>query len=113
MTNSLSVEPGVERRSEPRVPITRNALIRAQDGSVVKSQVVDVSPSGLRIRYRGKGLEAGSEVDVIYPLVDSRATVAWTVRSDQWIETGLHVTAEDKGETIDLVELLSIAVAPV
>jgi hypothetical protein len=94
------------------MPITRNALIRAQDGSVVKSQVVDVSPSGLRIRYAGKGLEAGSEVDVIYPLVDSRATVAWTVRSDQWIETGLHVTAEDKGETIDLVELLSIAVAP-
>ena len=111
MTHSLSAEPGIERRSEVRVPVTRNALIRPRDGEVVKSQVVDVSPSGLRIRYSGKALEAGSEVDVLYPFIDSRATVAWTARAGQWIETGLHVTAEED-EGVDLMQLLSIAVPP-
>ncbi len=111
MTHSVRAQPEIERRSETRVPITRNALIRSRDGSVVRSQVVDVSPRGLRIRYSGKSLEAGSEVDVLYPLVEPRAIVAWTVRSGQWIETGLHVTAEGQNKGVDLVQLLSTASA--
>src|SRR5690242_15844441 len=95
MTHSSSApEVAVDRRSEPRLTSSGEALLRPYDHTLLKGEIMDMSPGGFRMRYVGKRMKVGSEVDVLSPWDNVRATVAWTIRSGDWIQAGLRVSAQ-------------------
>lgn len=87
-----TAQPAVEKRAEPRTTGTGEAVLRAYNGNLLRGDLMDLSPRGLRMRYVGKRMKVGSEVEVLSPWERVRATVAWTIRSGEWIQAGLTVS---------------------
>lgn len=83
---------GLDRRREPRTPATGKVVVRLDHGrKVIQAEMVDVSPSGFRIRYRGLPLQSGSDVDITYPWGDVKASIVWVRAQDGWVEVGFMV----------------------
>jgi hypothetical protein len=88
-------EPAIERRAAPRTPASGEVVFRSYDHILLKGEVMDVSPTGFRIRYVGKRMRVGSDVEVIHPWNNVRARIAWTIRSGDWIQAGLQMISDD------------------
>jgi hypothetical protein len=84
---------GVERRREPRQPAKGKVVVRLDQGNtILRGEMVDVSPSGFRIRYRGDTrLLAGSEVDISYPWGEVKASIVWVRSENEWTEVGFLI----------------------
>jgi hypothetical protein len=48
--------------------------------------MIDVSPSGFRIRYRGEPLEVGAEVEVSYTWGDVKVHILWMCTRGEYCE---------------------------
>jgi hypothetical protein len=83
---------GLDRRREARQTAKGKVVVRLDHGkTVIRGEMVDVSPSGFRIRYRGPALPAGSDVDISYPWGDVRASIVWVRSEDNWTEVGFMI----------------------
>ena len=83
-----------ERRILPRTATTGEVILRPYDRSLVQGEMLDVSLNGFRIKYVGKRMRVGAEVEVIHPWTNLKATIAWTIRSGDWIHAGLQIVQE-------------------
>jgi hypothetical protein len=92
MSHSASPQPAIEQRMLPRTVATGDVVIRAYDRNQLQGEMLDVSACGFRIRYVGKRMRIGSEVEVLHPWTNLKATVAWTIRSGEWIHAGFQLT---------------------
>jgi hypothetical protein len=94
-----AIHPGVpqskadlDRRREARQAAKGKVVVRLDHGkTVIQGEMVDVSPSGFRIRYRGHALPAGSDVDISYPWGDVRASIVWVCSEGDWTEVGFTI----------------------
>jgi hypothetical protein len=92
MSASSGVEPGIERRLAPRTVTGGEVVLRPYDHTLLQGQMVDVSSGGFRMRYVGKRMRVGAEVEVIHPWNNLKAILAWTIRSGDWIHAGFTLT---------------------
>jgi len=88
MSYSSAVEPAADRRLAPRSITGGEIVLRSYDRTLLQAEMVDVSSGGFRIRYVGKRMRVGSEVEVIHPWNSLKAVLAWTIRSGDWIHAG-------------------------
>jgi hypothetical protein len=58
---------------------------------VVHGEMVDVSPSGFRIRYHGAPITAGSTAEVTYPFGEVQARVVWVCPVGGWCDAGFQI----------------------
>jgi hypothetical protein len=98
MSPSSGVEPGIERRLAPRTVTGGEVVLRPYDHTLLQGQMVDVSSGGFRMRYVGKRMRVGAEVEVIHPWNNLKAILAWTIRSGDWIHAGFTLTPYLSGE---------------
>ncbi len=92
--DSVSAQPraGLDRRREERQPAKGRVVVRLDQGkTIIRGEMMDVSSSGFRIRYRGEALSAGSEVDISYPWGEVRASIVWVRRENGWTEVGFLI----------------------
>jgi hypothetical protein len=81
-----------ERRREDRKSATGEVVVRLDFGTrVIRAQLVDVSPSGFRIRYPGVILKTGIEADITYPLGYVKARIMWVRQAGPICEAGFLV----------------------
>jgi len=89
---STNSKAGLDRRRELRQPAKGKVVVRIDQGkTVICGEMVDVSPSGFRIRYRGNILQAGSDVDISYPWGEVKASIVWVRAEDGWTEVGFLI----------------------
>lgn len=62
--------------------------------TLIRGEMVDISPSGFRIRYRGAPLRPGSSIQINYPWGNIYARVIWIRALDGWRDAGLLVCDE-------------------
>ncbi len=88
------VEIVFERRSEQRESASGEVTLRMNDGNdAVHAEMVDVSRTGFRIRYRGEPPQKiKSDTDISYPWGHVKASLIWIRAVDGWIELGFLVT---------------------
>jgi hypothetical protein len=80
-------------RSETREPANGAVSVYLGNGKPeIHGEMVDVSPSGFRIRYRGKALTLGSEVRISYPWGKVHASIVWVSEIGEYVETGFLIT---------------------
>ncbi|MGE0405980.1 MAG: PilZ domain-containing protein [Candidatus Korobacteraceae bacterium] len=91
MSESQAVEAGIERRLVPRTLANGEVVLRPYDRTLLQGQMVDIGAGGFRMRYVGKRMRVGSEVEVVHPWNNLRALVAWTIRSGDWIHAGFKL----------------------
>jgi hypothetical protein len=91
MSYSSAAEPGIDRRLAPRSITGGEVVLRPYDHSLLQGQIVDVSSGGFRIRYVGKRMRVGAEVEIIHPWNNLKAVLAWTIRSGEWIHAGFSL----------------------
>ena len=63
-------------------------VLRAYDHTLLQGQMIDISSGGFRMRYIGRRMRVGAEVEVIHPWNNLKAILAWTIRSGDWIHAG-------------------------
>ena len=80
-----------ERRCEERKPATGEVTIRVGD-RVINGDMVDVSPSGFRMRYFGDPLDVGSEVEITYPWGTVKARIMWFHVIAGMCDVGFYIT---------------------
>jgi hypothetical protein len=83
---------GLDRRREARQAAKGKVVVRLDHGkTVIRGEMLDVSPSGFRIRYQGHALPAGSDVDISYPWGEVRASIVWVHSEDDWTDVGFMI----------------------
>ncbi len=67
-------------------------VVRLDFGTrVIRGELLDVSPSGFRIRYPGSILKTGTEADVSYPWGYVKARIMWVRQAGEICEAGFLV----------------------
>ena len=90
--SSRKLQIAVDRRREPREPATGSVTVRLGGKREIEGEMVDVSPSGLRIRYKGEPLPIGSEVDITYPWGRVSASIVWVALAGPWVDVGFLIS---------------------
>ncbi len=85
----------VERRREKRQQASGAVTLHlaGTPGEVVSGELLDVSPSGFRIRHHNRALRPGLEVQVIYPWGEVNARIMWTREVGDSIESGFFIVS--------------------
>jgi hypothetical protein len=86
---------GVERRHEMRKPVRGAGWLEPADGSLARQEfrLVDVSPSGFRVRHHCRTLEAGQSVRFRHEQAAGVAVVVWNRVLGHDVESGLVIVA--------------------
>jgi hypothetical protein len=87
----------IERRTEARRPVNGQVNLR-QPGAVLGpflGHLIDVSPTGFRIRHSRLTLASGQLVDFHWDGQSGQARAIWTRILGEEAETGFHIVHTD------------------
>lgn len=88
--------------------------IRIDHGErVIQGDMLDVSPRGFRLRYHGKPLDVGSEVEISYRWGQVKARIVWLHVAGGWCELGFLIQEEKESLQAKKRRPTSIAKMPV
>ena len=83
----------MERRREQRLPASGpvELWIERPEGGNVVGELVDISPSGFRIRHSDLSIRTGMRVRYSHSAGSGAALVAWTRVVGQQVESGFYI----------------------
>jgi len=80
-----------ERRKEPRTAASGEVTLHLGGSVTIRGELLDVSPSGFRIRHQSNELKPGMEVEVQYPWGQVRARIMWARELKGIRESGFYI----------------------
>ncbi|MFN3325754.1 MAG: PilZ domain-containing protein [Bryobacteraceae bacterium] len=84
----------VERRREKRVPASGEVILQVEPpvSQEVRGELIDVSPSGFRVRHANASLQSGMVVEFRHALGAGKARVAWNRILSGCVESGFFLS---------------------